>query len=253
MNRYAASTFDTCLHQALYCMAGPSIEIHVDSSARPVACHSPASIPLHWLKKVCQDSLGDKALSILEKFPYDEPTQRCHSIVITGKHDGTPRRTNDDLSPLNKFCKRETFASETPIQLASRIPGRTWKTVTDACNGYHSVSLRKSNSHLTTFIAPFGRWRYNEPCKNVCHLAMGTLEALMLFWQSLSKRNVALTRLSCTTRSWKISISAPSNTLLLPDGPASFSTPTNFNSLIKLWILPNLDFLSRLLSHFQVY
>ena len=44
-------------------------------------------------------------------------------MVINRKHDGTPRRPVD-LSPLNKFCKRETFASETPFHLARRIPGR---------------------------------------------------------------------------------------------------------------------------------
>ena len=67
-----------------------------------------------------------------------------------------------DLSPLNKFCKRETFATETPFHLARRIPKDTWKTVTDAWNGYHSVPLRQSDRHLTTFITPFGLWRYTR-------------------------------------------------------------------------------------------
>ena len=82
-------------------------------------------------------------------------------MVITRRHDGSPRRTVD-LSPLNKLCKRETFATETPFHLARRIPKDTWKTVTDAWNGYHSVPLRQSDRHLTTFITPFGRWRYTR-------------------------------------------------------------------------------------------
>ena len=65
-----------------------------------------------------------------------------------------------DLSPLNKHCKRETFPSEAPFHLARRVPGNTWKTVTDMWNGYHSVPLRECDRHLTTFITPFGRWRY---------------------------------------------------------------------------------------------
>ena len=56
------------------------------------------------------------------------------------------------ISPLNKFCQRETFAMESPFQLARRIPKDTWKTVTDAWNGYHSVPLRDSDRHLTIFI-----------------------------------------------------------------------------------------------------
>jgi hypothetical protein len=80
-------------------------------------------------------------------------------MVVTRKHDGTPRRTVD-LSPLNRQCKRETHSSETFFYLAHRIPRQTWKSVTDAWNGYHSVALHQSDRHLTTFITPFGRWRY---------------------------------------------------------------------------------------------
>ena len=64
-------------HRALkYCMADPPIEIHADPSARLVACHSPASILVHWQKKVHQDLLRDEALGILEKVP-----QRAHAMV----------------------------------------------------------------------------------------------------------------------------------------------------------------------------
>ena len=38
--RYASSTFNTCPHQPLPCMEGPSIEIHVDPDAMPKACHT---------------------------------------------------------------------------------------------------------------------------------------------------------------------------------------------------------------------
>ena len=80
-------------------------------------------------------------------------------MVITRKHDWSPRRTVN-LSPLNKHCKRETFATESPFHIARRVPKNTWKTVTDAWNGYHGMVLRKEDRHLTTFITPYGRWRY---------------------------------------------------------------------------------------------
>ena len=34
------------------------------------------------------------------------------------------------------------------------------KTVFDAWNGYHSVPLHEDDRHLTTFITPWGRYRY---------------------------------------------------------------------------------------------
>ncbi|KAL9972701.1 hypothetical protein ACROYT_G019061 [Oculina patagonica] len=161
LDRYASSTFNTCPHRALPSMEGPPIEIHVDQTATPKACHTPATVPLHWQQRVYEDLLRDEALGVIERVPYGEPVTWCHRMVITRKHDGSPRRTVD-LSPLNKFCKRETFATETPFHLARRIPKDTWKTVTDAWNGYHSVPLRQSDRHLTTFITPFGRWRYTR-------------------------------------------------------------------------------------------
>ena len=65
-----------------------------------------------------------------------------------------------DLLPLNKFCKRETHASEALFHLARRVPRNTWKTGTNAWNWYHSVPLQDSDRHLTTFITPFGKWQY---------------------------------------------------------------------------------------------
>ena len=161
LDRYASSTFNTCPHRALPSMEGPPVEIHVDPAAPPKACHTPAPVPLHWQQRVYDDLLRDEALGVIERVPYGEPTTWCHRMVITRKHDGSPRRTVD-LSSLNKFCKRETFAMEPPFHLARRIPKNTWKTVTDAWNGYHSVPLRQSDCHLTTFITPFGRWRYTR-------------------------------------------------------------------------------------------
>ena len=162
LDRYSASTFNTCPHRPLPCMSGPPVEIHIDANATPRTCHVAAPVPLHWQKKVYEDLLRDEAIGVIERVrALLQPVEWCHRMVVTRKHDGTPRRTVD-LSPLNKYCKRETFASESPFHMARRVPGNTWKTVTDAWNGYHSVPLHESDRHLTTFITPFGRWRYTR-------------------------------------------------------------------------------------------
>ena len=161
LDRYASSTFNTCPHRALPCMSGPPMEIHIDESATPKVCNTPAPVPLHWQRQVYEDLVRDEALGVIEKVPIGVPVTWCHRMVVTRKHDGTPRRTVD-LSPLNKFCTRETFPAEAPFHLARRVPGRTWKSVVDAWNGYHSVPLRDSDRHLTTFITPFGKWRYTR-------------------------------------------------------------------------------------------
>ena len=102
LERYASSTFNTCPHRPLQCMDVPPVEIHMESTATPKACHTPASIPLHWQQRVHEDLLRDEALGVIERVPYGEPVTWCHRMVISRKHDGSPRRTVD-LSPLNKF------------------------------------------------------------------------------------------------------------------------------------------------------
>ena len=161
LDRFSSSTFNTCPHKPLPSMSGPPLEIHVQDNIVPKACHTAAPIPLHWQEQVKNDLIRDEALGVIEKVPYGEPVTWCHRMVVTRKHDGRPRRTVD-LSPLNRYCKRETYAAESPFHITRRIPGMSWKTVTDAWNGYHSVPLRECDRHLTTFITPFGRYRYTR-------------------------------------------------------------------------------------------
>ena len=97
----------------------------------------------------------------MEKVPLGEPTEWCYRMAITRKHHKSPRRTVD-LSLLNKFCKRETNAFEAPFHLARRVSRNSWKTVTDAWNGYDSIPLRVSVLHFTKFILPLGKWRYTR-------------------------------------------------------------------------------------------
>merc|ERR1711994_840436 len=80
-------------------------------------------------------------------------------MVLVRKPDGSPRRTVD-LSPLNRHCLREPHHVKSPFQQAKSIPPNTYKTVVDCWNGYHSVPIREEDRHLTTFITPFGRFRY---------------------------------------------------------------------------------------------
>ena len=140
LNRYASSTFNKCPHQILPTMEGPAIQIHVDPKATPIAIHTPAPVPLHWQEQVERDLQRDVALGVLERVPHGEPTKWCFRMVITRKHDGQPRRTVD-LSPLNKFCERETHSSKSPLHLARSVPPKSVKTVFDVWNGYHSVPI----------------------------------------------------------------------------------------------------------------
>ena len=72
---------------------------------------------------------------------------------------GSSRRTID-FQPLNIHATRETHHTQSPFHQARSVPPGKKKTVFDAWNGYHSVALHPDDQHFTTFITPWGRYRY---------------------------------------------------------------------------------------------
>jgi len=156
---YKSSTFNTCDHQPLPLMDGPPMKLMVDPDAEPVAHHTPVPVPLHWQNDVKAGLDQDVRLGVLEPVPIGEPVTWCHRMVICAKKTGKPRRTVD-LQSLNRHATRETHHTPSPFHQARSIPHDKKKTVLDAWNGYHSVPIREEDRHLTTFITPWGRYRY---------------------------------------------------------------------------------------------
>ena len=98
-------------------------------------------------------------LGVLEAVPVGEPFIWCHPMVTAWKKYGKPRRTVD-MQVLNKHAVRETHHTQSLFHQATLVLSGTKKTITDAWNGYHSVPIRKEGRHLTTFITPWGQYRY---------------------------------------------------------------------------------------------
>ena len=159
LDYYAGSAFNTCEHQPLPMMKCEPLQLHVDPNAKPVAIHKPALVPIHWQERVHSDLERDVQIGVLEKVSPNTPVTWCSRMVVTAKSDGSPRRTVD-LQPQNRHSVRQTHHVQTPFHLADRVPQGTKKTVTDAWNGYHSVPIREEDRHVTTFITPWGRYRY---------------------------------------------------------------------------------------------
>ncbi|XP_021365018.1 uncharacterized protein LOC110457888 [Mizuhopecten yessoensis] len=159
LDHYKSSTFNTCEHQTLPLMNGPPLKLMVDSNAKPVAHHTPVPVPIHWQGAVKAGLDQDVRLGVIEPVPVGEPVTWCHRMVICAKKNGTPRRTVD-FQPLNAHATRETHHTPSPFHQARSIPHGKKKTLFDAWNGYHSVPICKEDRHLTTFITPWGRYRY---------------------------------------------------------------------------------------------
>ena len=159
LDYYSSSAFNVCEHQPLPKMSGPPIRLMVDPDARPVAHHTPIPVPVHWQDEVKAGLDQDVRLGVIEPVPVGTPVTWCHKMVICPKKSGKPRRTVD-LQPLNRHATRETHHTQSPFHQARKVPPHTRKTVFDAWNGYHSIALDEADRHLTTFITPWGRYRY---------------------------------------------------------------------------------------------
>jgi hypothetical protein len=156
---YASSVLNTCEHQPLPHIQGPVLSFATNPDAKPYAVHTPIPVPAHWAKKVKADLDRDCRLGVLEPVPPNTPVTWCHRMVIAPKHNGDPRRTVD-MTQLNKVSTRQTHHTVPPFKQALAVPRNTIKTTMDAWNGYHSVTIDAADRHLTTFITPWGRYRY---------------------------------------------------------------------------------------------
>ena len=78
-----------------------------------------------------------------------------------------------DLSHLNRFVRREQYQSSTPAQAVADIAATKAKffTVLDAMKGYHQCPLDPDSQLLTTFITPFGRFKYLRAPYGICSIS----------------------------------------------------------------------------------
>jgi transposase InsO family protein len=67
-----------------------------------------------------------------------------------------------DLSKLNESVKRERHPLPVVDQTLAQLGGAKLFTKLDANSGFWQIPLAPASSHLTTFITPFGRYRFNR-------------------------------------------------------------------------------------------
>ena len=140
-------------------MEGPPLRLMIHPDAKPVACHTPIDVPIHWRDDVKAGIDQDCQMDVIEAVPVGTPVTWCRRMVVCAKKNGKPRRTVD-LQTLNAYATRETHHTQRPFHQARSVPHGTKKTVCDAWNGYHAVPLHPDDKHVTTFITPWGRYRY---------------------------------------------------------------------------------------------
>jgi len=141
-------------------MVGESFAIALAEGAKPFCVKAPRSVPFAYREKLKSELELLQQQNIIA--PVTQVTEWCAPIVVTPKK-GTERiRMCVDLSRLNRYVRRERYHSPTPAEAVADIAAEEACifTVLDAMKGYHQCPLAEDSQHLTTFITPFGRFKY---------------------------------------------------------------------------------------------
>lgn len=90
----------------------------------------------------------------------EEPSVKCHPLVAVAKPTGGVRITVD-LSKLNSQVTRPAHPATTPYSAIRNIDTKAqYSSPFDALCGYWQVPLHEDYQHLTTFISPYGRFKF---------------------------------------------------------------------------------------------
>ena len=152
--------FPTVFDGSIRIMEGEEFHISLMAHAKPFCVNTPRSVPFAYRDKLKAELDLLQSQQIIT--PVTEATEWCAPIVITPKKNSDKIWMCVDLSHLNRFVVRQRYQSLTPAQAVADIAASDAKffTVIDALKGYHQCPLDQQSQPLTTFITPFGRFKY---------------------------------------------------------------------------------------------
>ena len=153
--------FPTVFDGLIKTMEGEKFHIALTDDALPFCVKAPRAIPFAYRDKLKAE------LELLQQgiiAPVTEPTEWCAPIVVAPKKGSDKIRMCVDLSRLNKFVKRERYQSTTPAQAVADIAAQNARVFTklDALKGCHQCPMDEESQLLTTFITPFGRFKFRR-------------------------------------------------------------------------------------------
>ncbi|UYV61375.1 hypothetical protein LAZ67_1004650, partial [Cordylochernes scorpioides] len=136
---------------------GNPYEIKLKPGAKPYAVHTPRRVPIPLMEKL------KTRLEELEKAgiiaQVNVATEWCAPTVIAGKPNGDIRLCVD-LSRLNEHVQREVHPMPVVEHMLGQLGEARLFSKLDANSGFHQIPLSPDCQHLTTFITPFGRYKY---------------------------------------------------------------------------------------------
>ena len=176
------SVFDK---KTLGCLDGP-VTLRTDDATKPVKC-PPRRVPIAMQTKLrCElDGLAD--LKVIT--PVTKPTEWCSQISVQTKKNGRLRICIYPR-PLNEVLQRETYPLPTIEDLLPELANARVFSKVDLPNGYWHCELDEASCLLTTFVTPYGRYRW-------LRLPFGTKVSSEIFLRKLNESLEGLKGIVC--------------------------------------------------------
>ncbi|XP_065176300.1 uncharacterized protein K02A2.6-like [Sycon ciliatum] len=144
---------------ALGCMLGDPVKIELRPDAKPYNCVNARRVPIHIRLKVRRELERMETEGVITKV--EQPTDWCAPMVPVLKPNGNVR-VCVDLKKLNASVKREHFPLPTVDDTLAKLNGSTIFSTLDTASGFWQIPLSEEASMFTTFITPFGRFKFER-------------------------------------------------------------------------------------------
>lgn len=133
-------------------------KVELKDGATPYAINTPRRIPLPLWQAAKEELEKMKKLGVITEVHH--ATDWCAPMVVVPKKNPNQVRICVDLSKLNKSVKRRYYPIQ-PVDITlAQISGATVYSKLDANYGFWQVKLDEQSQDLTTFLTPFGRFKF---------------------------------------------------------------------------------------------
>ncbi|UYV62759.1 K02A2.6-like [Cordylochernes scorpioides] len=134
-------------------------EIKLKEGAKPYSIYTPRRVPIPLMKELQMELERMTSNGVIEKV--EGSSEWCSPMVLVAKPSGK-LRICVDLSILNKNILREIHPIPVVEHTLAQLKGAKLFTKLDANSGFWQIPLSSESSALTTFITPFGRFRFKR-------------------------------------------------------------------------------------------
>ena len=134
-------------------------QIALKNAKHPYVLATARRVPYHLYEQVQRELQRMLRLGVIEEV--NEPTSWCSPMVVVPKKDRSVRICVD-YTRLNEDVQPERYQLPLSEEIFSKLAGAKYFTTLDAAAGFWQIPLHASSSDLTTFITPFGRFRFTR-------------------------------------------------------------------------------------------